>query len=752
MGNVGFNNYTTPVSKPSIVRLKMNGGVENGAGTVPTVQIGRAQKGCSLAMRSFPSYDVPKPSHNAMQPTITSGARLATFGGLNAADGSQLGNKTVFNLYEVVSLMITLSNDLNKSYREQMAARVVGEISKLNDEARTLTNAAQTSRATGIASAAAGFAMAGLSVGGTFATAGVAKGAKVTSGLDSAMTNFKAANADMKGLQGFANAKEAIKTSDVNKFDTALKDTFAKGKGFENVTTDNVESALEQKTKDIRKFADNGKSIVEMKNQLAADKKLQKPAEPIENKAENKVQGKTDEQIKKEEMDPNKSMVDKRKMSLDKSLDKQGDLDKGMIQDDNKSMLEKDEVGLDKSMDKKEEIKSEEVKGEEVKNEGKADEKKPMSKEVRQRLEDKIKRLELENDELDAKYDIRNQYGDVVDGKDPVSAYKNELHARFEGKPVKSESTNDEKLVFDESEEVGVNVDHEVEIDEKKFDEEIQREFAAQDKIAAQEKAQTEEIYSDLSGYMDEKDFHYGSNAEVQLHDQSKGVDVQPKLDDVQPNADAVQPKVEPLSKNDVSRLDLPDGDFIEVHGESGVSNPQDNVEIQGLVNEMDKPQGKSFSANVKDDKSIGSRSQKKMNEAGAKWLERQDALLKGDSDDIENQFGQAKQSLSAAQQTYRTLIEDSKAYQFSQVVGSLAQGLTPVLQLLTSGAGVNELANARTKELQAGERADSYNASEMQALKDGLKGIVDAALQVISATVSSGAQFWNVATSNFRC
>ena len=545
MGNIGINNQYTPVAKPSIVRLKMNNGVDNGAGIPPSVQFGKAEGGRSPVLKAFTTYNLPKPGEVRGTSPDLSGSRLGSIGGLNAANGGQLGNKAVFNLYEMVSLMITLGNSLTKTFREQMAARVVGEISKLHDEARTLTNAAYTARTMGIVSAAAGGTLGTLSLGGTLATGVAAKSASAASGLDSASKALDKANLEMKPLQDFSKAQECLNDRGADVLNRALEKTFTGQEG--ELPKADIATELEQKTKGILAFEDNEKTIGELKSKLEAGAELKQNAP---NNNENNINNVNNESV---------------------------------------------------------EIKNEELPG--------------LTPEERAKIEKDIKSLKQKNAELDNNYDISKKYCKKVGegGKElrPSEVYRQELHDRFEGK--------------------------------------------------------------------------YRENADLDG-------------DEVVPNGD----------------FDIkPDGFDSKVDGEASLK-------------------GHPFD-------------RKAVKEAGAKWLERQDAILDGSSEQTARDYSNAKMAFGRAQDIYKFKMENSRAFSFTQAVSGMGQGLIPVLQLLTGGAGVNELANARTKDLQAGERADSYNAGEMQAMKDGLKGIVDGALQVMSTAVSSYAQFQNTVNSNFR-
>ena len=545
MGNIGINNQYTPVSKPSIVRLKMNNGVDNGAGIPPSVQFGTTEGGSSLTAKPFLTYNLPKPKDPNLGAQPPSGPRLGSFGGLNAANGGQLGNKAVFNLYEMVSLMITLSNSLNRTFREQMAARVVGEISKLHDEARTLTNAAYTARTMGIVSAAVGGSMGFVSLGGTIATGVAAKGASAASGLDAATKNLDSASLKMKPLQDFKELQGDLNPRSSAALDETLKKTFTGNEG--PLQEGDIAAHLEQKTKDIRAFEDNKKTIGELEGKLDSDTKLKEQAAP------NKGGG--EEEIVKNNNINNENNV-------------------------------QDNPGN--------EVKNEEPPG--------------LSKEERAQIKKDIESLKQTNERLDKKYNISDNYG----VENPTKKYGEKLHNRFNGE--------------------------------------------------------------------------YGENDLIEIND-----------------------------NNEI----LPKGFNAEVDGaESLKYHPFDRKAVK---------------------------------EAGAKWLERQDAILRGGSEQVEQNYSNAKTAVGVAQNIQKTMMEGSKAFGFTQAAAGMGQGLIPVLQLLSGGAGVNELANAQTKDLQAGERADNYNAGEMQAMKDGLKGIVDGALQVMSTAVSSYAQFQNTVNSNFR-
>ena len=545
MGNIGINNQYTAVSKPSVVRLKMSRGVDNGAGAAPSVQFGTTEGGCPVGMKPFTAYDLPKPAQGGQQTAGMPGADLAKFGGLNAAGGVQLGNKAVFNLYEMVSLMITLGNSLNKTFREQMAARVVGEISKLHDEARTLTNAAHTARTMGIASAAAGGVMGAMSLGGTLATGAAAKDAKAASGIDAASSALEKANLDMKPLQDFTTAQGGLGSGNAEKLNQMFSDMFSDSEGLKmaDEAAVDIPAQLEQKTRDILAFEDNEKTIGELERKLKADDAL-----------------------------------------------------KGASNKNNINNVNNNEQPV-------------------------PGEQKGLSNAEREQISKDIESLKGKNDKLDEKYGIRKHYCNKVaeGGNDdvlrPSEVYRQELHERFEGAYRKADP-NDDMIVLN-------------------------------------------------------------------------GEDLKPK------------------------------GFASAVDGEKSLRMHPFN--------------------------------RRAIKEAGAKWLKRQDAILSGGTEQVERNYSSAKMAFGSAQDVFKFKMENSRAVSFTQSVSGMGQGMVPVLQLLSGGAGVNELANAETKDLQAGERADSYNAGEMQAMKDGLKGIVDGALQVMSTAVSSYAQFQNTVNSNFR-
>ena len=774
MGNIGINTQRhTPVSRPSVVRLMMNGGVENGAGTTPALQVGQHQKGSSLTMRSFSMYNLAKPEQNGMQPTVTSGARLATFGGLNAANGAQLGNKAVFNLYEMVALMITLSNDLNKTYREQMAARVVGEISKLHDEARTLTNAATTTRTMGIASAAAGVAVAAVSVGSTFAMAGTAKSAKAASGVDVAMAEFKSAQNDVKDLQGLTKAKDSLSSETAEQFDDILRETFGKDnkgndlKEFEGIPKGEFEKALEQKTTDILKFQDNKKEIESLNKELGVGEELQQQQQQQVNQdAEIK-------EVDKEEDHDAARFIDEEELE---QLDNNGDKDEIKADDkvaENKE--NKDEVKADKDeeikenkdeikADKDEEIKEnkDEVKDEEKKPEAKEEPKESMTEIERQKKVARRDRLVQENKELDAKYDITNKYGK----DDPAKAYQDELHAMFEGKEFKPVGEEAKQPVADKV----VDKPLEQELDDLK---DVKKDFSG-------EKQVDEDFENKLEAALKKDDVANKagdeSKEEIKIHEKKDAENVvgdegnKLKQDEDGNPLDLSTMEDEPVDKVEAKYIGSKEEDVSEFRNQIKEAKAKDNAELQDLVNDIEEPveidvgkeqpkadvgRGRpkaSFAKRVENQKSMWHpRDRRALKNAGSKWLQRQDGLLRGNVRGRENKFTMARDNLKTAEELYRTQLEGSNAYVFSQVMGTVGQGLAPVLQLLTSGAGVNELASAETKSLQADERADSYNASEMQSLRDGLKGIVDGALQMASTAVSSYAQFQNTVNANFR-
>ena len=678
MGNIGINaNQHMPVSKPSIVRLKMNRGVDNGAGTAPSVQFGKTPGDCTPVVKSFSAYNLSKPAPNVPQPPTTLGANLPKFGGLNAAGGGQLGNKAVFNLYEMVSLMITLSNSLNRTFREQMAARVVGEISKLHDEARTLTNAAYTARTMGIASAAAGGAMAFASLGGTFATGFASKNAKTASGLDVANKAFEKAKTEMKPLQGFVKAQGDIGAKHLGELDKTLGKTFGGNKipMIKGNPKADIATRLEQKTMDIREYADNKKAIADLQGKLKADgdlKAQKQPAAP--DLKEKKVEIKNENEIKNDENNINNINNDK----IEKKQDNEG-----IKEIDDKENIEKNEVQKE---DKNEALK--EDKGEALKEDKgkvqKEGENQPeeLSDERRAEIKDQIKELTERNKELDAKYNIEDTY--CKNGEtDPIKAYRQELHDRFEGKFKEEDPAKGGVKKVEPKEDA------------------IKKEDLKEDKI--------EKEGDPLDSFMSEEP---EEENEIKLEDEDKI-----KLED--------EGKIKPEAKKGKIKPDAKKGE----------------------------PKPKGFNAEVDGEKGLNWHplERRAMKNAGAKWLERQDALLDGGTQKTEMKFAGAQKAVKNALNVYRYKMENSKAAIFTQTMSSFGQGLAPMLQLLSGGAGVNELANAQTKDLQAGERADSYNASEMQTMKDSLKGIVDGALQVMSTAVSSFAQFQSTVNSNFR-
>lgn len=645
MGNIGINNQYTPVSKPSIVRLKMNNGVDNGAGIPPSVQFGKTERGCSLTAKPFTTYNLPKPKGPTLGappsgPNLgapPSGPRFGSFGGLNAANGGQLGNKAVFNLYEMVSLMITLSNSLNRTFREQMAARVVGEISKLHDEARTLTNAAYTARTMGIVSAAVGGTMGFVSLGGTIATGVAAKGASAASGLDAATKNLDGANLKMKPLQDFKELQGDLNSRSSEVLDQMLEKTFTGNEG--SLQEGDIATQLEQKTKDIRAFEDNEKTIGELKGRLDADdalkKGLDKP-EQLGDKVENKV-AEVKEEVKEEEIIRNN----------ENNIDNVNNKKEELIPEENNEV---------KAQVKAQGEAQGEVQGEAPQG---------LTQEERDQISKDIKSLEQKNAELDKKHGIRENYCKDKDGQpiSPSEKYGKELHDRFEGN---------------------------------------------------YKEAKPQEVKPQ----------------------EAKPKDVKPRDDESK-----VEMAENPLDSSMLGENEIED-EAINPFKDKGKLEPGDGDAVRkGFDSEVDGAE--SLKYHPFDRKAV--------KEAGAKWLERQDAILRGGSEQVEQNYSNAKTALGVAQNIYKTMMEGSKAFGFTQAVSGMGQGLIPVLQLLTGGAGVNELANAQTKDLQAGERADNYNAGEMQAMKDGLKGIVDGALQVMSTAVSSYAQFQNTVNSNFR-
>ena len=715
MGNIGINsNQRMPVSKPSIVRLKMNRGVDNGAGTMPSVQFGKTPGDCTLAVKSFSAYNLSKPAPNGTQPPATLAANLPKFGGLNAAGGGQLGNKAVFNLYEMVSLMITLSNSLTRTFREQMAARVVGEISKLHDEARTLTNAAYTARTMGITSAAVGGAMAFASLGGTVATGVASKNAKATTGIDTASKALDKANDKLKPLREFSKAQSDLNSRSSKSLDDTLSKTF-NGEEILSKSDDpaaEVTTQLEQKTRDIRTFEDNKQTIAKLKGKLKADEELkaQKPAAPKEKIEVKEEPKKVENQEIKEE--PKKDEIKPEEIKKEESQEIKDEIKKDENQEIKKE--ENQEIGEKKELDDLD--KSEKNEDNNINN---------------------INNINNENNKDNNINNINNEQKDLEKSAvEPKSEIKNEGEIKNE---IKSESEikNNEGSGDDKFEEFkedpdpdGVNKEGgDLKVKEKKPK---VKEKKSKKEVKGAGKNQRELTKEEID----------------EINDNIKMLDRQNK------ELDAKHGIIGKYCKEgeDGNLIGSPSAAYKEeLHARFNGSYEGQNGGEQQIRLDDDAP--KSFESNLEGNKGLKNHPIDRLlvKRAGARWLKRQDAILDGGITRAEVKARGAKSDIVGLQELFKQKVEGSRAFIFTQMVSGLGQGLAPMLQLLTGGAGVNEFANARTKDLQAGERADSYNASEMQTMKDSLKGIVDGANQVISTAVSSYAQFQNTVNSNFR-
>lgn len=119
--------------------------------------------------------------------------------GRNCNGFNTLPGRTFFNGLACAALMIQMCNHINKTYRLQMACKVIGEISKLFAEAKEIRSAAVSTRIMGIVAGAVGITMGGVSAFASYKAYSKTSGAAKQAGCDNAAADLRSASMTANG-------------------------------------------------------------------------------------------------------------------------------------------------------------------------------------------------------------------------------------------------------------------------------------------------------------------------------------------------------------------------------------------------------------------------------------------------------------------------------------------------------------------------------------------------------------------------
>lgn len=160
-----------------------------------------------------------------------------------------------------------------------------------------------------------------------------------------------------------------------------------------------------------------------------------------------------------------------------------------------------------------------------------------------------------------------------------------------------------------------------------------------------------------------------------------------------------------------------------------------------------------NFRTEIEGQVAKGSMSRKDANAVlGAARAQRDDMLAKvSTKGDLSRDVMTARKTMEDANGMVQMDDSVMRANMYAQVLGGFTQAFLPVMNMFYGGMGIRETAEAVSKELQAGQRADSFNAKEFDALIASARDIVRSTIEMLSAIVNSNNQVMSTIAANYK-